>query len=149
MRGHAHQPADRFSYLSPEQRVRPDHPWRAIRALADRALSSLAARFDRMYAQTGRPSIAPEQWLRAPLLQMLYSIRRERLLMEESDYSVLFCWFVGMNLDQPLWDVQYLPRTGIDGWRATGRGSFSARSYGKRRRRTSPATNISRWMARW
>src|SRR5215472_1509703 len=72
--------------------------------MADLTLWSLSARFDEMYAQTGRPSIAPEKLLRAQLIQMLYSIRSERLLMEEIDYSVLFRWFVGMNLDEPVWD---------------------------------------------
>jgi transposase len=94
-----------FSYLSPEQRVRADHPLRAIRAMADLALWSMSARFDEMYSQTGRPSIPPEKLLRAQLLQMLYSIRSERLLMEEIDYSVLFRWFVGMNMDEAVWDV--------------------------------------------
>ena len=94
-----------FSYLSPEQRVRADHPLRAIRAMADLALWSLSARFEEMYSKTGRPSIAPEKLLRAQLIQMLYSVRSERLLMEEIDYSVLFRWFVGMNLDEPVWDV--------------------------------------------
>ena len=94
-----------FSYLSPEQRVRADHPLRAIRAMADLALWSMSARFDEMYSQTGRPSIPPEKLLRAQLIQMLYSVRSERLLMEEIDYSVLFRWFVGMNLDEPVWDV--------------------------------------------
>ena len=94
-----------FSYLSPEQRVRPDHPLRAIRAMADLALWSMSSRFDEMYSQTGRPSIPPEKLLRAQLLQMLYSVRSERLLMEEIDYSVLFRWFVGMNMDEPMWDA--------------------------------------------
>jgi transposase len=94
-----------FSYLSPEQRVRPDHPLRAIRAMADLALWSMSSRFDEMYSQMGRPSIPPEKLLRAQLLQMLYSIRSERLLMQEIDYSVLFRWFVGMNMDEPVWDV--------------------------------------------
>ena len=94
-----------FSYLSPEQRVRQDHPLRAIRAMADLALWSMSARFDAMYAKTGRPSIPPEKLLRAQLIQMLYSVRSERLLMEEIDYSVLYRWFVGMNLDEPVWDV--------------------------------------------
>ena len=105
MRGQDHQQSDMFSYLSPEQRVRADHPLRAIRAMADLALWSMSARFDEMYSQTGRPSIAPEKLLRAQLIQMLYSVRSERLLMEEIDYSVLFRWFVGMNLDEPGWDV--------------------------------------------
>jgi transposase len=78
---------------------------RAIRAMADLALWNLSKRFDAMYATTGRPSIPPEKLLRAQLLQMLYSVRSERLLMEEIDYSVLFRWFVGMNLDEPVWDV--------------------------------------------
>ena len=94
-----------FSYLSPEQRVRQDHPLRAIRGLADLALWRMTERFDAMYAKTGRPSIPPEKLLRAQLIQMLYSVRSERLLMEEIDYSVLFRWFVGMNLDEPVWDV--------------------------------------------
>ncbi len=105
MRGQDLQQSDMFSYLSPEQRVRADHPLRAIRAMADKALANMSARFDAMYAATGRPSVAPEKLLRAQLLQMLYSVRSERLLMEEIDYSVLFRWFVGMNLDEPVWDV--------------------------------------------
>ncbi|MDP9049866.1 MAG: IS5 family transposase [Acidobacteriota bacterium] len=105
MRGQDNKQSDMFSYLSPEQRVRPDHPLRALRAMADLALSSMSSRFDDMYSQTGRPSIPPEKLLRAQLLQMLYSVRSERLLMEEIDYSVLFRWFVGMNLDEPVWDV--------------------------------------------
>src|SRR5215471_695595 len=80
MRGQDKQQADMFSYLSPEARVRKDHPLRAIRAMADQALESMSRRFDRMYAKTGRPSIPPEKLLRAQLIQMLYSVRSERLL---------------------------------------------------------------------
>lgn len=105
MRGHDHQQADMYSYLSPEQRVRENHPLRKIRAMADEALASMSERFDGMYATIGRPSIPPEKLLRAQLIQMLYSIRSERLLMEEIDHSMLFRWFVGMNLDEPVWDV--------------------------------------------
>jgi len=105
MRGQDRQQSSMFSYLSPEQRVRKDHPLRAIRAMADEALSSMSERFDAMYAKAGRPSIPPVKLLRAQLIQMLYSVRSERLLMEEIDYSVLFRWFVGMNLDEPVWDV--------------------------------------------
>src|SRR3954454_12066182 len=105
MRGTDHQQADMYSYLSPEMRVRADHPLRAIRAMADEALKNMSERFDTMYAKTGRPSIPPEKLLRAQLIQMLYSIRSERLLMEEIDDSLLFRWFVGMNLDEPVWDV--------------------------------------------
>jgi transposase len=105
MRGIDHQQADMYSYVSPEARVRADHPLRAIRKMADEALKNMTGRFETMYAQTGRPSIPPEKLLRAQLVQMLYSIRSERLLMEEIDYSVLFRWFVGMNLDEPVWDA--------------------------------------------
>lgn len=105
MRGADHQQADMYSYLSPEARVRADHPLRAIRAMADQALASMSKRFDSMYAKTGRPSVPPEKLLRAQLIQILYSVRSERLLMEEINYSVLFRWFVGMNLDEPVWDV--------------------------------------------
>src|ERR1700739_4001608 len=105
MRGHDKQQADMFSYLSPEARVRQDHPLRAIRVMADQGLGNMSRRFDAMYARTGRPSIPPEKLLRAQLIQMLYSVRSERLLMEEIDYSVLFRWFVGMNMDKPVWDV--------------------------------------------
>jgi transposase len=94
-----------FSHLSPEQRVHKDHPLRPIRAMVDEVLQSLSPPFDCMYASEGRPSIAPEKLLRAQLLQMLYSIRSERLLMEDIDYSMLFRWFVGLNLDEEVWDA--------------------------------------------
>src|ERR1700692_1032134 len=104
MRGDDQQQNHIFSYLSPEERVRKDHPLRAIRTMVDEVLTQLSRRFDALYAEGGRPSIAPEKLLRAQLLQMLYSIRSERLLMEEIDYSILFRWFVGMNLDDAVWD---------------------------------------------
>jgi transposase len=91
--------------LSPEKRVRPDHPLRTIRTMVDEVLSGMSRRFDSMYAKVGRPSIAPEKLLRAQLLQMLYSIRSERLLMEEMDYNLLFRWFVGLNADDEVWDA--------------------------------------------
>ena len=104
MRGIDHQQSQMFSYLSPETRVRKDHPLRAMRSMVDEVLAQLSPRFDSMYASAGRPSIPPEKLLRAQLLQMLYSIRSERLLMEEIDYSVLFRWFVGLNMDEEVWD---------------------------------------------
>ncbi len=100
-----HQQSHIFSYLSPEQRVRKGHPLRAVRAMTDDIFQRMSPLFDAMYAQGGRPSIAPEKLLRALLLQMLYSVRSERLLMEEIDYSVLFRWFVGLNLDDAVWDA--------------------------------------------
>jgi len=105
MRGIDHQQADMFSYLSPEQRVRTDHPLRAVRALTDEILEAMSPLFDALYAECGRPSIPPEKLLRAQLLQMLYSVRSERLLMEEIDYSILYRWFVGLNLDEAVWDA--------------------------------------------
>ena len=99
MRGPDEQTSDMFSYLSPEQRVREDHPLRAIRRMTDEALASLSPRFATMYSAIGRPSIPPEQLLRALLLQSLYTVRSERLLMEEIDYSVLFRWFMGLGMD--------------------------------------------------
>jgi len=105
MRGSDHQQSHIFSYLSPEQRVRKDHPLRAIRVMVDEVLRELSPQFSRMYAREGRPSIAPEKLLRALVVQMLYSIRSERLLVEEIDYNILFRWFVGLNLDEEMWDA--------------------------------------------
>jgi len=105
MRGTDHQQSQMFSYVSPEQRVRKDHPLRAMRTMVDEVLRSLSPEFSRMYASEGRPSIAPEKLLRALVVQMLYSIRSERLLMEEIEYSILFRWFVGLNLDEEVWDA--------------------------------------------
>jgi transposase len=105
MRGDDPRNDSMFSYVTPEARVRADHPLRPIRRMTDAALERLSPRFDRLYSAIGRPSIPPEQLLRALLLQMLYSIRSERLLMEELDYSVLYRWFVGLTLDDPIWDA--------------------------------------------
>jgi len=105
MRGDDPRNDSMFSYVTPEARVRPDHPLRPIRRMTDAALARLSPRFDRLYSTIGRPSIPPEQLLRALLLQMLYSVRSERLLMEELDYSVLYRWFVGLSLDDPIWDA--------------------------------------------
>jgi transposase len=93
-----------FSYVSPEQRVPKDHPLRPIRQMVDRALKELSKAFDGLYSTEGRPSIAPEKLLRALLLQVLYSIRSERMLMEQLDYNLLFRWFVGMSMDDAIWD---------------------------------------------
>src|SRR3989475_1780238 len=103
MRGKDEQQLDVFSYISREQRVPQDHPLRSLRAMADEALQQLQPRFNRLYAKTGRPSIAPEKLLRALLLQALYSIRSERMLMEQLEYNLLFRWFVGLNVDEAVW----------------------------------------------
>jgi transposase len=92
-----------FSYLSPEERVPADHPLRPIRSMVDEVLARLDPRFEQMYAAIGRPSIAPEKLLRALLLQILYSIRSERLLMEMLAYNLLFRWFIGLNMDEEVW----------------------------------------------
>jgi transposase len=105
MRGTDHEQSSMFSYISAELRVPKDHPLRAIRAMADAALKVLDQRFGSMYAAMGRPSIPPERLLRALLLQMLYTVRSERLLMEQLDYNFLFRWFVGLSIDDPVWDV--------------------------------------------
>jgi transposase len=94
-----------FSYISAERRVPKDHPLRAIRVMVDTALKELCPRLDGLYARGGRPSIAPERLLRALLLQVLYSVRSERMLMEQLDYNLLFRWFVGLSMDDPIWDA--------------------------------------------
>ena len=93
-----------FSYLSPEQRVPADHPLRPIRRIVDAALARLTTEFEALYTDFGRPSIPPEQLLRALLLQVLYTVRSERLLIEQLEYNLLFRWFVGLGLDERIWN---------------------------------------------
>jgi len=104
MRGDDPQQPGVFSFIMPEQRVPQDHPLRAIRAMVDTVLHELSPAFDRVYSKVGRPSIPPEHLLRALLLQVLYTIRSERQLMEQLDYNLLYRWFVGLNMDDPIWD---------------------------------------------
>ena len=103
MRGADEQPGSMFSYVTLEARVPPDHPLREIRRITDRALERLSPRFGTLYVKFGRPSIAPEKLLRALLLQVLYTIRSERQLMEQLDYNLLFRWFVGLGMDDAVW----------------------------------------------
>jgi transposase len=105
MRGPDERQEAMFSYVSVERRVPKEHPLRAIRKMVDGALKEMSSEFSRMYSSMGRPSIAPERLLRASLLQILYGIRSERLLMEQMDYNLLFRWFVGLNMDDPVWDA--------------------------------------------
>jgi len=105
MRGNDEQQAAMFSYLSPEERVPRDHPLRPIRRMADEALREMSRRLAKLYSPIGRPSIAPEKLLRVLLLQLLYSVRSERLLMEQLNYDLLFRWFVGLNMDDKVWDA--------------------------------------------
>jgi transposase len=94
-----------FSYLSPEDRVPANHPLRAVLVIAERVLAQMSGLFDQMYSSTGRPSVPPEKLLRALLLQILYTDRSERMLMEQLNYNLLFRWFVGLNMDDAVWDV--------------------------------------------
>ena len=103
MRGGDRQQGTMWSAISPEQRVPADHPLRPIREMVNVVLKDMSPSFARIYAREGRPSIPPERLLRALLLQMLYTVRSERLLMEELDYNLLFRWFVGLNADDPVW----------------------------------------------
>lgn len=103
MRGREDGGAGLFSYVRLEERVPADHPLRAVRALADEALAGLHKRFEALYSNTGRPSIPPEMVLRATLLQAFFSVRSERMLVEQIDYNLLFRWFVGLPMDAAVW----------------------------------------------
>jgi transposase len=105
MRGDDEQQGAMYSYINVEDRIAQDHPLRRIRQMTDRALGEMWAHFEALYARRGRPSIPPERLLRALLLQLLYSIRSERQLMEQLDYNLLFRWFVGLNPEDEVWDV--------------------------------------------
>ena len=104
MRGDDPKQEAMFSYVSPEPRVPAEHPLRAVREMVDSILKEMSPRFARLYSSVGRPSIAPERLLRALLLQIFYSVRSERLLMEQLDYNLLFRWFVGMEMDEAVWN---------------------------------------------
>ncbi len=103
MRGADVKSSSLFSYVSLEERIPPDHPLRDYRQFLDKILRELSPSFDEMYADLGRPSIPPEQLLRALVIQLLYTVRSERLLMEQIDYNLLFRWFVGLGIDDPVW----------------------------------------------
>src|SRR5881275_3607656 len=105
MRGIDEKPTQLFSYVDLELRIALDHPLRLIRALVDKVLAGQSRTFTNLYARDGRPGIPPERLLRALLLQAFYSVRSERLLMEQLDYNLLFRWFVGLNVDDAVWDV--------------------------------------------
>src|SRR5690349_22396769 len=104
MRGDDNQQEGMFSYISPEQRVPADHPLRAIRKLVDEILKEMSPKFRKLYSDVGRPSIAPERLLRSLLLQIFYSVRSERMLIEQLQYNLLFRWFVGMEMDEAVWN---------------------------------------------
>lgn len=116
MRGEDPEPEAMFSDVSPEQRVPPDHPLRPVREMVDTIWQEMSPRCARLYAEVGRPSIASERRLRALLLQIFYSVRSERLLMEQLDYNLLFRWFVGMPMDERVWNHAGF-RKNRDRWR--------------------------------
>ena len=93
-----------FSYVALEERIPADHPLRGVRKLVDTVLARMTKDFDGLYSEVGRPSIAPERLLRALLLQVFYSVRSERLLMEQLNYNLLFRWFVGLEIDEEVWN---------------------------------------------
>lgn len=103
MRGNDGKQGDLFSYVSLDSRVPRNHPLRKMRDMVDEALEAMGPEFDEMYSKVGRPSIAPERLLRALLIQVLYSIRSERMLVEQMDYNLLFRWFVGLSMDEEVW----------------------------------------------
>jgi len=103
MRGNAKRQGAMFSYISAEERVPQSHPLRPIQEVVDSVLKEMSSTISRIYSHQGRPSIPPEQLLRALLLQVLYSIRSERMLMEQLNYNLLFRWFVGLNMDDRVW----------------------------------------------
>ena len=103
MRGSDTRTGELFSYVDLEDRVPAKHPLRVIRRIVNDVLIALDAEFEKIYAATGRPSIAPERLLRALLLQAFYTIRSETQLMEQLDYNLLYRWFVGLGIDEPVW----------------------------------------------
>jgi len=126
MRGTDTQQSAMFSYLSPEERVPADHPLRPIRRMVDAALKALSPAFSRLYSVQGRPSIPPEKLLRALLLQVLYTIRSERMLMEQLEYNLLFRWFVGLNMDESVWVPTVFTKNRDRLWNGDIAGKFFA-----------------------
>ena len=149
MRGDDQQTGWMFSYVSPEERVPADHPLRAIRQMTDAVFARLSPRFDRLYSDIGRPSIPPEKLLRALLLQGLYTVRSERLLMEQLQYNLLFRWFVGLGMDDRVWDPTSVHEESRPPARRRHRGRPSfRRSWPSRAARDCSPTIISRSTAR-
>src|SRR6202171_4834396 len=104
MRGDDNQQEGIFSYISPEKRVPADHPLRPMRKMVDEILKEMSPQFAKLYSNVGRPSSAPQRLLRSLLLQVFYSLRRERMLIEQLQYNMLFRWFVGLEMDEEVWN---------------------------------------------
>ncbi len=147
MRGDDLQQAAMFSYIAPEERVPPDHLRRTLRVLVDAVLKELSPRFALLYSETGRPSIASEKLLRALLLQVLSTIRRERLLMEHLAYNLLFRWFVGLNMDDPVWDPSTFSKHRERLLEGDVAPPSSTRCWPKPGSASCCRMTISRWMA--
>ena len=148
MRGEEPQTAAFFSYLRLEDRIPADHPLRTIRTVVDAALAELSRTFDKLYARDGRPSIPPEQLLRALLLQPLYTVRSERQLMEQINYNLLFRWFVGLSIDNPVWDATTFCKNRTGFWTATLHASSWPACWTCRESARCCRASISRLMAR-
>src|ERR1700689_1170979 len=111
MRGDDNQQDGMFSYVSPEKRVPANHPLRPVRKMGEEILKEMAPQFAKLYSEVGRPSIAPERLFRSLLLQIFYSIRSERMLIEQLQYNLLFRWFVGMEMDEAVWNHAVYSKT--------------------------------------
>src|SRR6202162_3082669 len=104
MRGDDNQQEGIFSYISPEKRVPPDHPLRPVRKMVDEILKEMSPQFAKLYSEVRRPSLAAARLFRSLLLQIFYSVRSERMLIEQLEYNLLFRWFVGMEMDEAVWN---------------------------------------------
>ena len=149
MRGEDERAGALFSYVDLEARVRPNHPLRAIRVIANEALAALAADFSTLYSRIGRPSIAPEKLLRAMLLQAFYSIRSERQLMERLDTDLLFRWFVGLGIDDAVWDDSAFSKNRDRLLEGEIAAKFLGAVLAQPRVKRCSARTISRSTARW
>src|SRR5580765_8235019 len=148
MRGDDRRPDDLFSYIRPEQRGPADHPLPPIREMVDTVLRELSPEFARLYAKTGRPSIPPEKLLRALLIQVLYTVRSERQLMEQLNYNLLFRWFVGLSMDDAVWDVTVFTKNRERLLQAMSPGRSSSASWPRRSSATCCRRSTSPWTAR-
>jgi transposase len=135
-----------FSYVGLERRVHPGHPLRVIRSIVNAALTQMSAEFDALYPRSGRDSIPPERLLRALLLQAFYSIRSERQLVERLDFDLLFRWFVGLGVDDPVWDATTFTKNRDRLLAGEMASRFMAAVLAQPKVRALPST--SRWMAR-
>jgi len=135
MRGNDEQQGSVFSYIHPEDRIPQNHPLRRIRQITDTVLRQMSGDIAPLYAALGRPSIPPERLLRAMLLQFLYAIRGETLLMEQLNYNLLFRWFVGLNPDEEVWHATVFSKNRDRLLGATSRSAFWRRCCSKPRSR--------------